>query len=190
MFLSIKHLLATGLIGLSAFTSAQAASLQLAAPTTVNVGQTFSITVAIDQPFDGIFAGDELLAFGFDLFFDSTQLKLLGASVAPGWDDDSASLPDVDVAGSAFPGITDAGQATLQLATVSFQLLTAGSTSVRIGTDVDTNWSHGLIYFNNAPLALNGTVAITSAVPEPDSVALLLAGLGLAGVAARRRMAA
>lgn len=188
--MSLKQLFASALLGLAALVpAAHAATVQLDAPAHANVGQTFTITVSIDQPFSGAFAGDELLAFGFDLFFDATHVKLLSSTVAADWDDDSAALPDVDVAGSAFPGIADAGQAKLQLATLSFQVLTAGDTSVRIGTDIDTNWSHGLIYFNNAPLALNATVAITTAVPEPAALSIFLAGLGLAAVAAARRRA-
>lgn len=179
-------LLAASLIGLSAL-SAQAATVRLDAPGAIQVGQTFSIAVQIDQPFDGAYTGDELLAFGFDLSFDTALLRLVGSTVAVGWDDDSSAFPDVDVAGSAFPGIVDLGQASLQLATLSFEVLAGGNAWVSISTDVANNWNHGLIYFNNDALALNATTHVAGVVPEADTYAMLLAGLGLIGFAVRRR---
>ena len=55
-------------------------------------------------------------------------------------------------------------------------------------TDADLNgqylqWSH------NQPALLNNTAVLITAVPEPETYALMLAGLGLVGFAARRRAA-
>lgn len=60
------------------------------------------------------------------------------------------------------------------------------------GTNTFTAWADGEIEFHYADInsddnfgAVNSTV--TTAVPEPANIALLLAGLGMMGVVARRR---
>ncbi|MFJ5445496.1 choice-of-anchor A family protein [Methylobacillus methanolivorans] len=59
--------------------------------------------------------------------------------------------------------------------------ITGSSGSVN-GTVVANNWNNSLTLGNG-----NGFVAITTAVPEPSSYALLLAGLGVIGLTATRR---
>lgn len=166
--------------------SAQAATVGLSGSASASVGQTFTLDVLLLQPFDGERAGDELLAFGMDLSFDAGLLKLVGVSLADGWSDDSA-LTGVVLSGSAFPGVADAGQASLSLARLSFEVLGAGNTSISLSSDVAGNFNHGLIYLMSPALDVQASHALALAVPEPGSYAMMLAGLGLLSLAVRRR---
>lgn len=166
--------------------AAQAATVSLSGTGSAAVGQTFSLDVLLLQPFDGERAGDELLAFGMDLSFDASLLRLVGVSVAPGWSDDSG-FTGVVLSGSAFPGVADAGQASLALATLSFEVLGAGATSISVSGDSATSFDHGLLYLMAPTLDVQATHALALAVPEPGSYAMMLAGLGLLSLAVRRR---
>jgi hypothetical protein len=152
-------------------------NVNISAPAAVAVGSIFTAQVAVANPFGGNYAGDELLAFGFDLGFDTTKLRLAGVQVAPGFDDDSAFFTDVSVAGSSFPGMGDAGQSSLALATLSFEVLAEGSASIEVLSDSAGNLNEGLTYANGANAELLGrTTLVLTAVPEPASAWLLLAG--------------
>ncbi len=184
--MKIKSALAALLAGLS-LSVAQAASISLSGTTTATVGQSFSLDVALLQPFDGERAGDELLAFGMGLSFDTGLLALTGVSLAEGWADDSA-LTGVVLSGSAFPGVADAGQASLRLATLSFKVLGAGSASIGLFSDYAAgNLNHGLIYLMAPTLDVQAGHSLALSVPEPASLALMLAGLAGVGLMARRQ---
>jgi len=180
----IKTLVAA-LIAAGTF-SAQAATVSLSGVASASIGQNFTLNVALLQPFDGERAGDELLSFGMDLSFDTSLLKLLGVSLAPGWDDDSA-LTGVILSGSAFPGVADADQTSLVLATLSFEVLGAGNTSISLSSDLANNFNHGLLYLAAPTLDVQASHALALSVPEPGSYAMMLAGLGLLSLAVRRR---
>lgn len=166
--------------------SAQAATVALSGSATAAVGQTFTLDVLLLQPFDGERAGDELLAFGMDLSFDASLLRLFGVSLASGWDDDSA-FTGLVLSGSAFPGVADGGQTSLALATLSFEVLGAGSTSISLSSDSANDFNHGLLYLTAPTLDVQATHALALSVPEPGSYAMMLAGLGLLSLAVRRR---
>lgn len=166
--------------------SLKQANVLLSAPTTAVVGSQFDVTVAVPAPFGGSYSGDELLAFGYDLGFDSGLLGLTGVSVAGPWDDDSGFFADVDVAGSVFESILDEGQGTLQLATLSFEVLGTGTALIDVRSDAAGNLNEGLIYLNGESADLYGRTTVTL-VPVPEPGQGLMLGAGLAALLGLRR---
>lgn len=163
------------------------ANVSISTPGTVAVGSSFTAQVAVLAPFAGAYSGDELLAFGFDLDFDHSKLQLTGVQLAAGWDDDSAMLSGVSVAGSHFPGVADAGQSSLALATLTFKVLAEGDVDISVLSDSTTNLNEGLTYAGASNLELLGHTRLTLApVPEPGTLALMGCG-GLLLVLRRRR---
>lgn len=180
----IKTLVAA-LIAVSAL-SAQAATVSLTGSSSASIGRPFMLDVALLQPFDGERAGDELLAFGMNISFDTHLLKLLGVSLASGWTDDSP-FTGMGLSGSAFPGVADGSQASLTLATLSFEVLAAGNAWVSLSSDSANNFNSGLFYALAPTVDVQASHALALSVPEPGSYAMMLAGLGLLSLAVRRR---
>lgn len=188
--MTFKSLTAATLLAAAA-SIAQAATIELDTVGTPTVGQSFDVQVRVDDPFQGLPSDEQLLAFGFHLGFDASQLQLDSFTPAAGWEDDSAHLaPDIFSA-SIFPGVDNAGQGDLLLATLHFDVLQTGTTTVSLATDAG-DFNQGLIFLETDPLAITGSDALTlaspSAVPEPSNMLLMLAGL--VGVAGWRRRAA
>ena len=166
----------------------QQGNVELAAPTSVGVGSSFNVTVAVLSPFGGSYAGDELLAFGFNLGFDSNVVQLTNVAVAQPWDDDSGFFPDVAVAGSVFESLTDDGAAKLQLATLTFQAVGAGDALIDVHSAASSTENQGLTYLAGNNLALFGRTAVSvTAVPEPSQWLMLAGGLGVLAARLRRR---
>lgn len=157
------------------------------AQTSVLPGQTVTLDLILQQPFDGGLAGDTLLAFGFDLGF-GPGLSFTAYSPASGWSDDSAAFADTDVAASHFPGIDDLGQTSLLLGQLSFDALSSvGISDITVSSDSLASFNQGLFYLNDPiPVDINASARI-SVIPSPAPAGLLLAGLGFMAGAARRR---
>ena len=188
--MTFKSLTAATLLAAAA-SIAQAATIELDTVGTPTVGQSFDVQVRVDDPFQGLPSDEQLLAFGFHLGFDASELQLDSFTPAAGWENDSAHLaPDIFSA-SIFPGVDNAGQGDLLLATLHFDVLQTGTTTVSLATDAG-DFNQGLIFLETDPLAITGSDALTlaspSAVPEPSNMLLMLAGL--VGVAGWRRRAA
>lgn len=149
-------------------TNTQAATLVLQSQSsTVHVGDEFRIDVILQDAFDGTFAGDTLLAFGFNLSFDDSALSLLSSTVAAGWDDDSPFF-DVDVAGSSFPGISDDGSgADILLGQLSFGALSAGNFTLAINGNPFDDPNLGLIFLGGEAPILAETLVNVTPVPLP-----------------------
>jgi len=166
--------------------SVVAGNVAVAAPLAAAVGTFFTAQVAVNSPFAGAYAGDALLAFGLDVNFDTALLRLSSAAVAPGWDDDTAFFTGISVAGSAFPGVADAGQSRLSLATLSFEVLGQGQASIEVTSNARLSLNEGLTYASGDSVELIGrTVVALNPVPEPATWALMAAGALL--LALRRR---
>jgi hypothetical protein len=183
-FMSFKSHMAATL--LAATFACQAATIQFETVGTPAAGQSFDVQVRVEDPFAGLPSDEELLAFGFHLGFDASQLELDSFTPAAGWEDDSAHLGAGIFSASIFPGVDNAGQGELLLATLHFDALQPGAANLRLSTDAG-DFDQGLIFLETDPVAITATdpLTLTSAVPEPASVLLMIAGL--AGFAGWRR---
>jgi len=185
--MTLHSLAAAVLLGAAAF-AAQASQVQLEALGTPTAGQSFDLQLVLEDPFQGLAADEQLLAYGFHLSFDSSLLKLDAFTPAAGWENDSGRLGAGIFSASIFPGVDNAGQGDLVLGTLHFDALGAGAAAVALATDPG-DFNQGLIYLEADPraLAASTTIALSTPVPEPASGALLLGGL--AALAWRRRRA-
>ena len=185
--MTLPSLAAAALLGAAAF-AAQASQVQLEAIGSPTAGQSFDLQLVLEDPFQGLAADEQLLAYGFHLSFDTGLLKLDAFTPAAGWENDSGHLAAGVFSASVFPGVDNAGQDDLVLGTLHFDALGAGAASVALATDAG-DFNQGLIYLEADPrdLAASTTISLASPVPEPASGALLAAGL--AALAWRRRRA-
>lgn len=166
-------------------------SLNVAGNAPILEGSTFTVDLTLNQAFDGLDAGDEFLAFGFDTVLNGTAAQLTGVAYSPLFSDDSGLL-GLDLAGSAFPGILNLpGNQTLKLATLSFQALAAGSFELSVsGNPAEAN--QGLFFSLSGPFAGSDSLSLNiqpSTVPVPATFWLLASGIaGLAARGTRRKL--
>jgi hypothetical protein len=167
----------------------------------LGMGDTFEVKVSVDDPFAGVDQNDGLLGFGFNFNYDSSMLSFSSAMAAfgddlasyesYGWDDLSGNLKDAAVAGTSYPSLPNQAQHNMSLATLTFKITGAGNSQIAIFSHYDSeHLNNGLTYESNSnidPKAayLNVNIGV---VPEAESYAMLLAGLGVLGFAAWRKM--
>jgi hypothetical protein len=158
---------------------AQAQSIEVQSPLApVDIGASFSIDI-VGKDFPNIIYGG-----GYDLSFDASVLRLDSVKVPALWELGGGSDPIDNVAGSV-TGVnfnTLAGkQGGFVTATLTFTALAGGNAAITL--NASPLWPFA---DDNGEVAVsfkNGTVAV---VPEPTSVAMVLAGLGLVGMRLRR----
>lgn len=153
----------------------------------ISVGNRFEISVTVDGVLDDPFFGGDLMAFGFDLEFDSLEFDYLGTAVENPFYDDSILFLDTDVAGSAMPAV---GGDDILLATMSFTALTDGDLTISIISDLfDPN--EGLITLIDGVIDMTTDLEIhvsenLNSAPEPSTFILL--SFGLLGLSRLRRI--
>ncbi|MDD4273675.1 MAG: PEP-CTERM sorting domain-containing protein [Desulfobacter postgatei] len=153
----------------------------------ISVGDTLEISVTVDGVLDDPVFGGDLMAFGFDLDFDSLEFDYLGTVVESPFYDDSTLFLDTDVAGSAMPAVGGDG---ILLATMSFTALTDGDLTISIISDL-LDLNEGLITFVDGVIDMTTDLEIhvsknLNSVPEPSTFILL--SFGLLGFSRLRRI--
>ena len=154
--------------------------------TDIYAGESFDVQVLVDG--DNI--NLDLLAFGFDVNTTGAVFAYDGYEIETRFDDDSSRV-DPDVAGSAFPGITDDD---VLLATLRFTALEAGTGSLHASGLTDKLF-YGLAYEIDPIIpgwyAIDASLDITinpgPVAPVPEPATIILAGAGLAGLAGFKR---
>lgn len=158
-------------------------------PSAANVGM--GSNTAVDVRISGLTAGTDLGAFDLNVLFDAAQLALTGYTLGAALGDTSLFEAFDTSLGSTASGkfnlseislLSDlsAQQDAFTLATLYFSGIAAGNSALSFGDVVLVD------AFGNALQAglQSGTAAT---VPEPQSLALFLAGLALAGAVRRQR---
>lgn len=150
----------------------------------ISVGDEFVVDVLLQDAFAGQnigqLSGDILLAFGLNSSFDNAAFTLTSTTVGSLWDDDTSFL-DLDLAGSAFPGIEDDGSnAPILLGQLTFAALAAGNFTLGVGSDpLDPN--QGLLYlFGVGDISAQMQLSVqpdVAPVPVPAAGWLLASGL-------------
>ncbi|WP_171013989.1 PEP-CTERM sorting domain-containing protein [Chitinivorax sp. B] len=167
---------------------ANAALLKIEATGPLLVGKSVDLRLHVNRPFDQLTANETLLSFGFKLEFDRHMLRFQQFLPAASWDDDSAWLGDGHIGASRFPGWVNDGAPNLYLATLRFDVLQAGQTSLNLlGEANDLNDGLNYLYAGRHNMSTQYRLQLTT-IPEPDSVLVLGVGLwGLAMVCRRPR---
>lgn len=161
---------------LSATATASAGSLIIQPPNpVVNVGDSFDLKV-MGQGFAEILAGG-----GFDFTFDGAELRLTGVSIAPTWEFVPSGGAIDNVAGTltdaSFNSFITPRGGDFDVATLSFKALAPGLSEIALAGST-------LFVFSDVagnevtPLFGNATVQVLG-VPEPSTIAMMLAGFGL-----------
>lgn len=164
---------------------AQAQSLSISpTPTNVRVGDVFSLDVNASNFANPISGG------GFELSFDASVLRLDSVVIPTSWefarnggliDNASGTLSDAYFATFLAP---KAG--AFAVGTLNFSAIGVGSSSITLSANALQPFVEDVT--SDLPVvAFTPGLVNVAAVPEPSSVAMVLAGIGLVGWSARRR---
>ena len=154
---------------------------------TVGIGNS----VAVDVRLTDLTAGADLGAFDFNVLFNASVFSLTGYTLGSALGDLSSFEAFDFSAGHSASGVFNLAEVSLlsdlssqhdsfTLATLHFTALTRGDSALSLGGVV-------LGDANGGALSAGLTGATISAVPEPETLLMFMSGLGLLGLAYRRR---
>ena len=161
------------------------------------LGDTFELVLrgsGFDTTLDGKIVNNVTGGQSFDLSFGATTLKLVDVQIASRWvfaagnktgviDNDAGTL--TGLAFGTFPATTDD---SFDIATLRFEAVGPGSTDLIVSGGTFAARVDSISGSAITPVFEPTNVSVMSAVPEADSWAMMLAGLGMLGWHARRRL--
>lgn len=184
----------TGAVALTALaTTANAASFSLSAPASVNVGDSFNVTVF------GDFTGDNVITYGVDLGFDPALFTVTGSTydvafADPGFSCQGGACPGegpglATVSAGNFGGLGDLTAGSV--ATFTLTANAAGVSAITVDNSVTLATTSANFGFGAVPGVVGDSASIEvlggAVVPVPAAVWLFGSGLlGLVGVARRK----
>jgi len=179
-----QALLSTTALFMALASTAQAQSIK-AEPSSslLNIGETFTVAI---QAFD--FA-DRIVGGGYNIAFDPTVLRLDGIDIPANWEfARSTGLLDA-VAGTVSDVYFNTFAAPIKgdflTSTLRFTAMASGTSSITLSDSPSFPFGNEDAF----PVAVSyGATSVTvAAVPEPETLSLMLSGMALVGVVAARR---